>query len=117
MIAVAIACAGALGAPARFLLERAITRRHGHEFPWGTACVNLLGSFALGLLAGLVEFHGGDLNAAKIIGFGFLGAFTTFSTFAVETTRLSTRLRVRYVAISVVGGLALAASGLALASV
>lgn len=116
-MALAIACAGALGAPARFLLERAITRRHGHEFPWGTACVNLLGSFALGLLAGLVEYHGADLNTAKIIGFGFLGAFTTFSTFAVETTRLSTRLRVRYVAISVVGGLALAASGLALASV
>lgn len=116
MIAVAIACAGALGAPARFLLERAITRRRGHEFPWGTTCVNLLGSFALGLLAGLVEYHGWDHTAAKVLGIGFLGAFTTFSTFAVETTRLSMRLRVRYVALSVGGGLAWAASGLALAS-
>lgn len=116
MIAVAIACAGALGAPARLLLERAITRRHGHEFPWGTACVNLLGSFALGLLVGLVEYHGWDHTAAKIAGFGFLGAFTTFSTFAVQTTRLATPLRIRYVVVSVGGGLALAASGLALAS-
>ena len=116
MIAVAIACAGALGAPARYLLERAITRRRGNEFPWGTTCVNLLGSFALGFLAGLVEFHGWSHQVAQVAGIGFIGAFTTFSTFAVETTRLSCALRIRYVGLSVVGGLALAGAGLALAS-
>lgn len=116
MIAIAIACAGALGAPARYLLEQAITRRRGHEFPWGTTLVNLLGSFVLGLLAGLVEFHGWHHQIAQVAGIGFIGAFTTFSTFAVETTRLSWALRVRYVALSVGGGLALAGAGLALAS-
>lgn len=116
MIVLAIACAGALGAPSRYLLECAITRRHGHEFPWGTACVNLLGAFALGLLAGLVEFHGFDRDIARVAGIGFLGGFTTFSTFAVQTSRLSTARRVRYVALSVAGGITLVAAGLALAA-
>jgi CrcB protein len=117
VIVVALACAGALGAPSRYLLEAAISRRAGHEFPWGTACVNLLGSFALGFLVGLREFQGLDGDLSTIAGIGFLGAFTTFSTFAVETTRLTPRSRVLYIGISVVGGIACAALGLALASV
>ncbi len=117
MIALAVAGAGALGAPCRYLLEAAISRRIGHEFPWGTTVVNLLGALLLGLLAGFREFHGLHTDLATVAGVGFLGAFTTFSTFAVETTRLAPRARVRYVTVSVVGGVALAAAGLALASV
>ena len=116
MITFAIACAGALGAPARYLFERAITRRRGHDFPWGTLCVNLLGSFALGLIVGSVEFDGGDRDVAKVFAVGFVGAFTTFSTFAVQATRLPTRPRLLYITASVTGGLALAAAGLALTS-
>jgi CrcB protein len=116
VIVIALAVAGAFGAPSRYLLEAAISRRAGHEFPWGTACVNLLGSFALGLLVGLREFHGLDGDLSTIAGVGFLGSFTTFSTFAVETTRLTTPSKTLYIGISVVGGIALAALGLALAS-
>ena len=116
MIVLALAGAGALGAPCRYLLETAITGRAGHRFPWGTACVNLLGSLALGLLVGLREFHGLNRDLLTVGGIGFLGAFTTFSTFAVETTIITPRLRVLYVAVSVAGGIALAGTGLALAS-
>ena len=117
MIVVALACEGALGAPARFLLERTMTDRLGHGFPWGTTCVNLLGSFALGLVAGLGEFRSLDHDIARVVAVGFLGAFTTFSTFAVESTRLAPGRRIAYVGISVIGGIGLAGAGLALASV
>ena len=116
MITLAVVCAGALGAPARYAVERAITRRSGHSFPWGTTVVNLVGSFALGVVAGLVEFQGLDHDIAQIAGIGFLGAFTTFSTFAVETNRLTGRLRIQSIVVSLVGGLGLAAPGLALAA-
>ena len=117
MIAFAIAGAGALGAPARYLVERALSRRFGHAFPWGTTAVNLFGSLLLGLLVGMVQFHHWPDDIVRVAGVGFVGAFTTFSTFAVESTRLPTRARLRYVGISVVGGLGLGAAGLALASI
>ena len=117
MIALAIAGAGALGAPARYLVERALTRRFGHAFPWGTTAVNLVGSLVLGLLAGMVEFHHWHADVLRVGGVGFVGAFTTFSTFAVETTRLPVRERLAYIGISVAGGVGLAAAGLALASI
>ncbi len=116
MIVLAVAGAGALGAPCRYLLEAAISGRFGHRFPWGTTVVNLLGALLLGLIAGWGEFHGLQTDIATVAGVGFLGAFTTFSTFAVETTKLAPRQRVLYVTVSVVGGVALAATGLALAS-
>ncbi len=114
MIALAIALGGAIGAPARYLVERGVTRRTGHGFPWGTTAVNLLGSLLLGLVTGASQFHGWSSDARAVAGTGFLGAFTTFSTFAIETERLPARRAVAYVAISVVGGIALAATGLAL---
>ena len=117
MIALAIAGAGALGAPARFLVERALTRRFSHAFPWGTTAVNLIGSLVLGLLTGVVEFHHWPADALRLGGVGFVGAFTTFSTFAVQSTGLPTRARLAYIGISVVGGVGLAAAGLALASI
>ena len=116
MIAVAVAIAGALGAPARFVLERAITARSGHRFPWGTLAVNLTGCLLLGALAGAVEFHGWSLDTRTMLGVGFLGAFTTFSAFAVEADRLPTGRRTAYLTASAVGGIVLAGAGLALAS-
>ena len=117
MIALAIAGAGALGAPARYLVERALARHFGHGFPWGTTAVNLAGSLVLGLLVGMVEFHHWQADVLRVGGVGFVGAFTTFSTFAVESTRLPVRVRLAYIGISVVGGVGLAAAGLALASI
>ena len=114
MTTLAIALAGALGAPSRYLLERTISRRCGSGFPWGTLVVNLIGAAALGLLAGSLEYHHVSRDLARIAGIGFLGAFTTFSTFAVEATRLRLPARVGYLSASVCGGLILAALGIAL---
>jgi CrcB protein len=116
VITLAVLCAGALGAPARHLLERRITARSGPGFPWGTAVVNLLGCFLLGALVGAVEFHGWADDVRVMLGIGFLGAFTTFSAFATEADRLPGARALGYVLLSVLGGVALAAAGLAVAS-
>jgi len=116
VIPLAVALAGALGAPARYLVERAITRRTRHDFPIGTLVVNLLGCLLLGALFGAVEFHGWSVDVRTLFGTGFLGAFTTFSAFAVEADRLRGRRSTIYLTASLVGGFALAALGLALAS-
>lgn len=114
MITLAVALAGALGAPSRYVLERSIAARFGSEFPWGTLIVNLLGAAALGLVAGSVEMHHMHTDLAHVAGVGFLGAFTTFSTLTVEASRLRPRARFAYLGASVGGGLALAGAGLAL---
>lgn len=117
MTGLAVALAGAIGAPARFLLERAVTRRVGHGFPWGTAIVNVTGALLLGLLVGGVEFHNWSTDVQTVAGIGFLGAFTTFSTFAVETLRLPSRRAAAYLVVSTVGGLAAAGLGVAMMSI
>lgn len=114
MITLAVAIAGALGAPSRYVIERSIAARFGSEFPWGTLIVNLLGSAALGLVAGRVEVQHMSTDLAHIAGVGFLGAFTTFSTLTVEASRLRPGARYAYVGASVGGGLLLAGAGLAL---
>ena len=75
---------GALGALGRFRVGNAVTARRPTDFPLGTYVVNLTGGFALGLLTGLSV--GGD--ALLLLGTGFLGGYTTFSTWMVETQRL-----------------------------
>src|SRR5262245_25905017 len=86
---VAIAVAGAFGALARYGLEGWVSRRAGGAFPWGTFVVNMTGAFVLGFLFTALTEHFSVapwLRAALTI--GFLGAYTTFSTFEVETYRL-----------------------------
>ena len=85
----AIAGGGALGALARFLVSNGVYRLLGRDFPWGTLSVNLLGSFAMGLLFVLLlerSLLAPEPRAAIMI--GFLGSFTTFSTFSLETLTL-----------------------------
>lgn len=88
-----VALAGGLGAVARLVVDGEIRRRVGDGFPWGTAVINLTGSLLLGLVTGL--FLGGLLPepARVVIGTGFLGGYTTFSTAAVETVRLAEQRR------------------------
>jgi len=85
----AIAAGGAMGAVLRWWGGGAIQRLAGGSFPWGTLAVNVLGSFLLGFLfVWLLERSTvGELTRLAIT-VGFLGAFTTFSTFSVETVRL-----------------------------
>jgi fluoride exporter len=87
----AIAVVGGLGAMARFLLDGAVSSRLGRAFPFGTLAVNLTGAFALGALYGAAV--GGD--ALRLAGVGFLGAYTTFSTWALEAHRLGEDGRTR----------------------
>jgi fluoride exporter len=83
-----VAFAAALGAAARFVLDQAVSRRLGDAFPWGTFAVNVTGSFSLGVLVGLVALRAVDPAYLVVLGVGFLGAYTTFSTWMVETVRL-----------------------------
>lgn len=83
-----IAIGGALGALARYGLSGAVYQVAGSRLPWGTLAANLVGCFLLGVLTELAVATGRlppDLRAA--VGIGFLGSFTTFSTFAFETWR------------------------------
>ena len=79
-----VACLGALGAVARFRLDSAVSARLPGDFPLGTLVVNLSGSFALGVLVGASVTH----RVAFLLGTGFMGGYTTFSTWMVESERL-----------------------------
>jgi CrcB protein len=112
--------AGAVGAPARYLLDDAISSRTQGVFPWGTLAINVSGSFLLGLLTGLALFHGLPATPRLILGTGFCGAYTTFSTFTYETVRLAeegaVNEAVRNALASLVLAAAAAAAGLAVAA-
>lgn len=94
---------GAVGAPARYLLDRFVQRRHDSVFPWGTLSVNIVGSFILGLVTG-VQPPGA---VAALIGTGFCGGLTTFSTFGFETVRLLEEGSLQAAALNALGSLAL----------
>ena len=85
----AIALGGAFGSVSRFLVAREMGRRLGDFLPYGTLAVNVLGSLALGWVA-TVFLERPEINSALRLGIavGFLGAFTTFSTFSLESVQL-----------------------------
>ena len=112
-----VAAGGALGAVARYGTMVAMSRLTGLGFPWGTVSVNLVGSLALGLLIGSLA-HGFQLSneARALFVVGFLGAFTTFSTFSLDAVTLIERGEwwpaFGYVAGSVIAGIVLFFLGL-----
>lgn len=86
---VVIAAGGAAGSLARFWVSTGVYALLGRGFPWGTLVVNVLGCFVMGLLAVLLlerSLMPPEVRSALMI--GFLGAFTTFSTFSLETLNL-----------------------------
>lgn len=84
----AFALGAGLGAPIRFLVDAAVENRHDNVRPRGTLLVNAVGSLVLGVITGLTLRGHISSDVATIVGTGFCGALTTFSTFAVETVRL-----------------------------
>jgi CrcB protein len=78
----------AIGAPLRYLCDRAIQSRHDMVFPLGTFAVNVLGSLILGIVTGAVTAGGASPQVQLAVGTGFCGALTTYSTFTYETLRL-----------------------------
>jgi CrcB protein len=117
---IAFLAAAVGGAVARYLLDLVVQERTGGGFPWGTCVINISGSFALGLITGAVLYHGFSSQGRFVLGTGFCGAYTTFSTFTFETLSLAESGRplaaARNVVLSTAGGLAAAAAGLAVAA-
>lgn len=88
-LAIAVALAAALGAVCRYLLDLVVQHQHDQTFPWGTFVINVSGSFVLGLVTGLSIHHGLPKVPTTIIGAGFAGGYTTWSTFMWESLTLA----------------------------
>jgi CrcB protein len=121
VIVFAVAAAGALGAACRYVVDGVVQDRVEGAFPWGTWLINVSGSLALGFLAGLGLYHSLSATPRTVIGTGFLGGYTTFSTLMFESVRLFEDGSRYESLLDVLGnlgvGLAAAAIGLALAAV
>ena len=102
---------GGAGAVLRFLVDRAVARRVARPFPFGTLTVNLSGAVLLGLLSGLTLSH----HMALLAGTAFVGSYTTFSTWMLETQRLTEERQVwpavANIVVSVILGVAAAIAG------
>lgn len=85
---VVLALAGGIGAACRLLLDGAISSRRRGALPWGTIVINVTGSFLLGLVTGLATATVLPETWQLVVGTGFLGGYTTFSTASFETVRL-----------------------------
>lgn len=115
----AIALGGAVGALLRAGVDLAVPRRAGATFPWGILLVNVTGCLVLGVIVGAVTVRRDVLPPVVRVGLtvGVLGAYTTFSTFAVEAVRLAEAGALgrasAYVLSSVGAGLVAAVVGLA----
>ena len=88
-----LALAGGAGAAVRLVLDGLIRARVGARLPWGTLTINVSGSLLLGLLTGLAHPGGLPEGWEVVLGTGFLGGYTTFSTAAYETVRLAEQRR------------------------
>ena len=111
-----VVVAGGLGAGVRFVVDGLIRSRVRTAFPWATTAINVSGSFALGLVIGATLSNLLPPEFAVVVGTGFLGGYTTFSTASYETVQL---IRQRRLAASLVSGvlmlvLSLTAAGLGL---
>ncbi|MGW0712168.1 fluoride efflux transporter CrcB [Streptomyces sp. NPDC002643] len=110
---------GMVGAPLRYLTDRAVQAQHDTPFPWGTFTVNTAGCFVLGLLTGAVTAGAASSHLQLLLGTGLCGALTTYSTFSYEALRIAqegARFHAAvYVIASVMAGLGAAYMGAAAA--
>ncbi|GAA3364805.1 fluoride efflux transporter CrcB [Streptomyces antimycoticus] len=110
---------GMVGAPLRYLTDRAVQARHDSVFPWGTFLVNVGGCLVLGLLTGAAAEGAASQRVQLLLGTGLCGALTTYSTFSYETLRLAEEgarlFAMANVVLSVVAGVGAAFAGAALA--
>lgn len=116
MTVLLVALAGAAGALSRYGIGRAVGMR---DFPWVTLAINVAGSFVLGWFAHRALQRAWSTETIVAVAVGYLGAFTTFSTFSNETWTLLRTDRawaaLAYVALSMTGGVLAAAAGYKLA--
>lgn len=117
-----VALGGGLGAVARFVVDAVVARRNPFRLPLGTMLINITGSLLLGLVTGLLAAGPTGSTGATVravLGTGFCGGYTTFSTASVETVRLwvaeGSSTGVRYAVTTLVASIAAAALGLGLA--
>jgi fluoride exporter len=106
VIILAVLAGGMIGAPARYLTDRFVQARHDTVFPWGTFTVNMAGSAVLGFLLGAERHLGLPPAAFGLLGTGFCGGLTTFSTFEYETLRLLEDGAVTEAGVNVISSLA-----------
>jgi CrcB protein len=116
----AVAGAAALGAVCRYVVDLVVQHQHDQNFPWGTVVINVSGSLLLGLVLGLATHHGLPAAPATVLGTGFLGGYTTWSTYLWETVSLAETGAWAPAALNLLGslaaGLAAAAAGFGLAA-
>ncbi len=110
-----IAIGGALGAVLRYSISGFAYRSFEGSLPWGTLAVNLIGCFAIGFLWNIFENMSHSPSTRAFIFIGILGAFTTFSTFGIESLHLfrhgEIKLGILNILISNIGGIGLVAIG------
>jgi CrcB protein len=116
-----VALGATVGTPARFFISGIVARRFGEVFPWGTLVVNVSGCLVMGIVAAFAMVH--RLSAGSdywlLAATGFLGSYTTVSSFALQTRALmregEARLAASYAVISTVACLAAVGGGLSIA--
>ncbi len=107
MTVILLALAGGVGAAVRFVVDGLIRARLNTAFPWGTVVINISGSLLLGALAGFVMRGQAPESLLLVLGTGFLGGYTTFSTASLETIRLVQSGRTALAIINGLGTMAL----------
>ena len=109
----AIAAGGAVGALARHFLNSGVAHFMGTSFPWGIFVANILGSFLMGVMISTFAHLGNPSQALRaFLTIGMLGAFTTFSTFSLDSVTLIERGSYGPAAFYIIGSVALALAGL-----
>lgn len=102
---VLLSLAGGVGAVARFVADGLVRSRVSGAMPWGTVLINVTGSLLLGLVTGMLGAQLLSPELQVVLGAGFLGGYTTFSTASVETARLLQERRVLYALGNLLGSL------------
>jgi CrcB protein len=121
ILALVVGAMAGVGAVTRYVVDQVVSHWYRSALPWGTFVVNVAGSFVLGVVTGLARHHGLSHDLDLVLGTGFAGGYTTWSTLMVETATLTDDSRHIHALITVGGsfaaGLTAAAAGLGLALV